>query len=324
MANFFAALVNLFYAIGLMTWKPNFPIISKVRNSFSASETDMNNRTLLLPMNPHTGCSLLLHWEAKTQSSYLRQNFNEENLDGEPASPSIPFNYTKGASHAISARSDGEKPSTETMNVTKRKTSNLFNTKVLPLTPQTPRLMNNKKLYSNQGKYPLHDSTKPDTGTCGPIPIITEKAKSDIRGKNLDGEPNTPLNTFNHCKGPSQIFLSNSKGGKGPHRTLKIKQFSMTLTGTQIPPRSVPTSRFQNTNLLMDSGTQLPNQKEVNITTHGQAYTLNEMDSKTELPEMKHILNGVNNLGSQKSELHCNQETLSYVVIKITKSIGEK
>jgi hypothetical protein len=315
MANFFAALVNLFYAIGLMTWKPNFPIISKVRNSFSASETDMNNRTLLLPMNPHTGCSLLLHWEAKTQPSYLRQNFNEENLDGEPASPSIPFKYTKGAFHAISARSNGEKPYTETMNVTRRKTSNLFNKKVLPITLQTPRLMNNKKLYSNQGTYSLLDPTKPDTGTSGPMPIITGKAKSDISGKNLDGETQRPLNTFNQCKGPSQIILSNSKGGKRPHKTSKIK-FSMTLTGIQIPPRPTPTPWLQNTYFFMDSRAQSPKQKRVSITTHGQACTLNEMDSKTEPPEVEHILNGMNNPGNQQSELHCNQETISYVVMK--------
>jgi hypothetical protein len=152
-----------------MTWKPTFPIISKVRNSFSASETDMNNRILLPPMNPHTGSTLLLHWEATTQSSYLRSNSSGKNLDGEPASPSNPLTYTKGAPHVISETSDGEKSSTETMNVTKRKASTLLNENLLPLTPQTQRVMNSMKLYLNQGTYPLIDPKKPDTVSCGPI-----------------------------------------------------------------------------------------------------------------------------------------------------------
>jgi hypothetical protein len=134
-------------------------------------------------MNPHTGYPLPQIWEATTQFSHLRQNLNEENLVGEPASPSISFNYTKGASHEISAKSDGEKPLTETMNVTKRKSSTSLNKKLLFLTPQTPRVVNNKKLYYIQGTYPLLDSTKPDTGTYGPISLITGMATPTIQGE---------------------------------------------------------------------------------------------------------------------------------------------
>jgi hypothetical protein len=147
------------------------------------------------------------------------------------------------------------------MNIIKRKSSTSLNEKILFLTPQTPRMVNNKKLYYIQGTYFLLGPTEPDTGTYGLLPLIIRLVTPTTQRKNLAGESQTLLNTLYYSKGALQAFSLNPKGRKVPHRILKIKKLSMTLTGSQNPLRHVPTPRFQNMNIFMDIGTQIPDQE---------------------------------------------------------------
>jgi hypothetical protein len=71
MANFLA-LATIFCTIGLMTWEFTFLTIDKVRNPYSALQTDMEHRISLLFTNPLTGDPIPLYWITQFPSEFGR------------------------------------------------------------------------------------------------------------------------------------------------------------------------------------------------------------------------------------------------------------
>jgi hypothetical protein len=106
MANFLA-LATIFCTIGLMTWEFTFPTIDKVRNPYSALQTDMEHRISLLFINPLTMDPIPLYWITQFTSEFITPNIIGKKLDDVTKTSSNPFNYFKGPLQEFLTDSNG-------------------------------------------------------------------------------------------------------------------------------------------------------------------------------------------------------------------------